>query len=637
MILLNGHTLTPTQIFAPESMSLSLTENAISTASLTLGPDAPELKIDDWLLDNVEPGKGIVWRVKALDTVFETHTRTVQLEHVLATLRDALLFGEITTKAMAGSNTSNVSAERALRYVLGRQSIWALGAFEFSRSLPYSFNNQTIYNALETICSTLDGWRWEYDLSALPFKLHIRKQRSDLGGEIRMGRNLLTLKRTVDRTSMYTRFYPVGARNMHIDGSYVSRNESLYGVVSKTETDQSISNKNLLRAWAEDRLSRHCEPNVTVSISALELAEATGETLDRFTLGYPCRVPLPEYNTTILERVTRLNWSDKLREPERVTVTLANQANDVTTIIKQLSSSGGRNSGGSAKTQEEDHAWIVDTSDHVGLVAEAIIGKDGETVDWSRVSSIIVDGEGIHQQVVKTQGDLVVTNTRIDMNERAITLEATRAATAESKLTASIKVESNRITSEVTNRQNADNTLSSRITQTANAISSEVTARTNADTALSSRITQNTNEISAEVTNRQAADTALSGRITVNSDKVSLVVKETSATGSYEIDSASIVLGINSQSGSYVKIQAAKINLSGYVTATELNATNATIQNLTNGTTQANHLDGSLVTGTTVTARNSLIANTNFSFKNHAISFKTITIDGTTYHLMGYT
>ena len=150
-------------------------------------------------------------------------------------------------------------------------------------------------------------------------------------------------------------------------------------MVSKTETDQSITKKELLRAWAQDRLERHCEPNVTVTISALELAEATGEALDRFTLGYPCQVPLPEYGTTILERVTKLAWGDKLREPERVTVTLANQLNDVTNIIKQLSSSGGRNAGGGAKAQEEDHAWIVDTADHVGLVAEAIIGKDGET------------------------------------------------------------------------------------------------------------------------------------------------------------------------------------------------------------------------------------------------------------------
>lgn len=600
MILLNGHTLTPRLIFQPEGMPLNLTENAVSTASMTLGPDAPEVKVDDWLLDNVEPGKGIVWRVKGVDTAYETQTRTVQLEHVLATLRDELLFGEITTKAIAGSNTGTVSAERALRYVLSRQSIWTLGDFEFDRKLPYSFNNQTIFQALETICGTLDGWRWEYDLTALPFRLHVRKQRNEIGSELRMGRNLLTLKRTVDRSSMYTRFYPVGARNMHIDGDYVSKNESVYGVVSKTETDQSITKKELLRAWAQDRLERHCEPNVTVTISALELAEATGEPLDGIRLGLNCQVPLPEYGTTILERVTKLAWGDKLREPERVTVTLANQLNDVTNIIKQLSSSGGRNAGGGAKTQEEDHAWIVDTADHVGLVAEAIIGKDGEAVDWSRVSSIIVDGEGIHQRVTKAQDDLVIAEGRIDVNERAITLE-------------------------VTDRQNGDKSLSSKITQTAESIMTEVQR---ADGQLSSRITQTSEDITAEVQRATGVEGTLSGQITVASDKVSLVVKENA--GEYVVDSASIVAGINAQTGSYVKIKAKTIELDGYVTASELNATDAKIDNLMAGNTTAAWIKANQGNIPKLNVGNDL------TFKSHGVYWQGVTINGISYHFMGY-
>ena len=653
MILLNGHTLTPKMIFAPESMPLTLVENGVSTASMTLGPDAPELRIGDWLMDNEDPGAGIVWRVKGVDTAYEARTRTVQLEHVLATLRDELLFGEITTKAIAGGNASTVEAAAALRYVLARQSVWALGDFEFSRALPYSFNNQTIFAALETICSTLDGWRWEYDLTALPFRLHVRKQRDDIGCELRMGRNLLSLKKTVDRSNMYTRFYPVGARNLHIDGDYVSRNEALYGVVSKTETDQSISKKPLLKAWAEDRLARHCEPLVTVTISALELSEATGEPLDGIRLGLNCRVPLPEYGATILDRVTRIAWSDKRREPERATVTLANQPNDVASLIKQLSSSGSRNSGGGAKAQEEDHAWIVDTTDHVGLVAEAIIGRDGETVDWSRVSSIIVDGEGIHQRVTKTQGELNVAETRIEMNEKAITLEATARQTADSQLSSRITVEAGRITSEVTNRQNADSQLSSRITQTANAITAEVTRATTAEGSLagrisvtadavtaevtrasaaegllSGRITVNADAITAEVARASGAEGTLSGRITVNSDKVSLVVSEVS--GGYVVNSASIVAGINGQTGSYVKISANTINLSGYVTASQLNTTDAKIDNLMSGNTTATLLKANQGNIPKLTVGNDL------TFKGKGVYWQGVTINGTSYHFMGY-
>ena len=413
MILLDGHTLTPWLYFAPESQSLTLVEPGVSTSTITIGPDAPEISVGDWLLDETGPGKGIVWSVKGVETVYDKDTRTVQLEHVIATLKDVLMFGDLGGR--------NASAETMARTVLGYQSVWTLGRFEFDRTLPYQFNNQTVYQALETISGTLKGWRWTYDLTSLPFVLNIVKKSDRVDCEMRSTRNLITIKKTVDKTNMYTRFYPVGARNIHIKGDYVSANEGVFGVIAKTETDQSISNRDLLQAWAEEKLADHCEPSVTIQISGLELSAATGEPLDRLTLGTVCRVPLPEFQTTITERITKLSWSDKIKDPERVTVTLANQLTDVATILKQSSGSSARNAGGAAKTQEEDHAWIVDTTDHVSLVAEAIIGKDGEEVDWSRVSEIIVDGEGIHQRVVKAQGDIVTNSAAIEVNEQGIT------------------------------------------------------------------------------------------------------------------------------------------------------------------------------------------------------------------------
>jgi hypothetical protein len=128
---------------------------------------------------------------------------------------------------------------------------------------------------------------------------------------------------------------------------------------------------------------------------------------------------------------------------------------------------------------------------------------------------------------------------------------------------ASITVEHNRITAEVTDRRNADNVLNSRITQTAN-------------------------NITLEVNRAREAEGKLSGRISVNADKVGLVVEE--KDGKNVVKAASIVAGINDQDGSYVKIQANKINLSGYVTTSDLQATNATISNLMSGYTTASKI-----------------------------------------------
>ncbi len=127
MILLQkGNSLNHWGWFMPESMPLQLSDSAISTASITIGPDAPEITVGDWLLDDSGgPGDGIVWRAKGVETNYATETRTVTLEHVLATLQDEILSGEHTTKAISGKDTA--TARQALEYALKGQRVWVLG------------------------------------------------------------------------------------------------------------------------------------------------------------------------------------------------------------------------------------------------------------------------------------------------------------------------------------------------------------------------------------------------------------------------------------------------------------------------------------------------------------------------------
>ena len=548
MILLNGHSLAVKDRFRPESMALNLSERQ-STATITVGPGAPVIAIDEWIQDDCEPGSGVIWRVKTIDTQYETETRTIQLEHVINTLRDRIMFGETKTQNIPGGNSSGVSAANAARYVLTFQDDWVLGDFAYDVTNPYSFNGDDLFSAMETISSSLKDCIWEYDLTRYPFVLHIRQQSTAVGSEMRMSRNIRTLKKTIDRSRMYTRHYPIGKNNRHITGNYVTKNESLYGVICKVETDQSLDTEAKLKAWAQERLDRHCEPLVTITVTGFDLSEATGESLDKLVIGRKCQVPLPEFSTTITERITKLSWSDKIRDPESVTVTLANELMDVATILKQQSSSGGRGGRASAKNAEEDHAWFVDTTDHVGMIAEAVAGE-GADKDWSRVSSIMVDGEGIHQRVTKTENELVVAEAKIDVNEERILLEATRAKSAEG---------------------------------------------------------------------------TLAGRITVQANKISLVVEE--KDGKNVVKAASIVAGINDQTGSYVKIKADTINLSGYVTASQLSATQASIDNLMSGNSTAVRL----VCGTF-----KITSGTGFEYGVNLVTKKTYTIDGTEYKLLAW-
>ena len=204
--VLNANSVTVKKQFRAEKFALNLSERQ-STATITIGPDAGSVSTGDWLRDEDGPGAGIVWRVKTVDTDYATNTRTLNCEHMINSLRDRIMFGTVTPGDMAGKQgAANCTAAQAATYILKQCPEWTLGTMGFSKSAPYNFNGDDLLSALQTVSSSLLSAWWSYDFSSYPFKVSIRPQSTEVACEMRMDRNIRTLKRTVDRTRMYTRF-----------------------------------------------------------------------------------------------------------------------------------------------------------------------------------------------------------------------------------------------------------------------------------------------------------------------------------------------------------------------------------------------------------------------------------------------
>ena len=592
MILLSGHSLTQARRVPVEALSLNLKERE-STAAMTPA-DMTGIGTESWFLDDVNPGGGIVWRVKSIEQAFATDTPTVHLEHVINTLRDRILFGEITPADISGNpSAEKCSAEQTVRYILSRQSDWRLGNFGYNVSNPYKFDGDTLYDALVKVSNSLDECWWSFDMSQYPFVLNIIQKPAGVTCEMRAGRNLTAITKIVDKSGMYTRFYPIGKDDLHISTEYVSRNENIYGIISKVEVDPSKETEEELRRWADERLKKHAEPTVTVTAEGFELADATGESLDRLTLGRLCRIPLTEFNTTIEERIVELNYPDKAHNPENVQITLANNQDDLAAIIADTINNGGGSSGSfgraGARQQKEDHAWIEDTEDHVALCAEGIVGYDANgKPNWKILSQIVVDGKGIHQSVEEIQRGNVIRDTKIEQNERAITLEANNRVNADNELQGKITVEADRITQEVTQRKNGDEALSGRITVEANRITQEVTDRTNADSTLSGRITTEAGRITAEVTRAKGAEDVLSGRLTITENAITQEV--TDRTNADSTLSGRITTEAGRITAEVTRATGAEETLAGRLTITE----SAITQEVTDRTNADNTLDGKI-------------------------------------------
>ena len=589
MYKLSGHSLTRGTFFLPETQPMILQERD-SSCTLQLSPDGPEIGFNDWILDDDWPEGNYVWRVKSLDDTVTSETRQIGLEHIIKILDDTSLFGEITTADIAGqAGASTVSAKQAVQYILGQQSDWVLGDFEYeSVSNPYEFGGETLLDALGSVTETLEDAVWEYDLSVYPFKLHIRHRSGTVSCEMRGGRNLSTLKRSVNRSGMYTRIYPVGKNDLHLDSVYLSKNENVYGRVDKIETDQSKSTKENLQAWAQGRLNKHCEPTVSITISGLELSGETGESLDNLKLNKVCQCPLPEFNTTITERIVKKQWRDRRKEPENVTVNLCNSSADVATIIKEQSRGGGKGAAGQAKQNylfeaNENHLYyeVFDECGHLHSVLEMTteslrIGFDN-LIESTR-SEFLMTSESLRIQFeneiastrsqfemtseslrIQFENDLASTRSGLEMTSESLRVQFENEL-ASTRSEFQMTSESLRVSFEA-----GQSSLRSELQMTASSL------RVSFESGISSARSEFQMSAESLRVEFQTADSSL--RSYVNQTASSWEAKVAGVTGSDgKVTAASIAVAINNAGEGVATINASKIYLLGQTIADQITA-----------------------------------------------------------------
>ena len=184
-------------------------------------------------------------------------------------------------------------------------------------------------------------------------------------------------------------------------------------------------------------------------------------------------------------------------------------------------------------------------------------GNTSEETTWREFRTTVQayqDGTGMRFTAVQNDIDnqtaeIAVVQADIEILYDKITLEVKDRREADGELSAKIEITASQIRSEVRNEISG---LNSSITQTASQIRSEVN---NAVSGLQSSITQTASQIRSEVNN---AVSGLQSSITQNANEISLRVK-----------AGDIASSIN-QTAQSVQIQAAKIDLQGYVTTSML-------------------------------------------------------------------
>lgn len=267
-----------------------------------------------------------------------------ELEHVLATLLDNIMFGYHQIGGLG------IYTRQVLEYILSFQSRWILGEVEFDRQFMYSWENENLLSAIFSVVKPFDEeYQWQFDTKQYPWVLHLKKASSEYGAEIRYKRNMESIEIEEDPTNLCTRLYALGygegvnqlsiesvnpTGKAYIDADTINQ----FGIIERVWVDRRYDNAETLYNAAKAALETMKMPRISVNVSSTDLYKITKDPLDKFTLGKLIQVRDEELDLTYRSRVINISKSDIYGDAGSIDITISNETESIASSISDLAS-----------------------------------------------------------------------------------------------------------------------------------------------------------------------------------------------------------------------------------------------------------------------------------------------------------
>ena len=509
----------------------------LSTASLTL-PEGEHVAFGEWVEVFTKSGSAGVYRVVSASETY-TGEASAELEHGICALGDAIIPGKGT---ISGTLSEVLSAMLGYQVVVaGGAPLWALGSVATNAQASFDHDSTNLLSAVLAVVP--DGYMLTFDQSALPWRIGVSAMETMPSCEGRLSRNLRSVTVTVDEEDFCTRIYC----NMlpapgYMDGPTVGT----WCVKAKTITAQENVTQESLTAYITQYLEDHKNPRVSIECDAEDLSSITGENIDRMEKGRLFRLALPDYGVAMEERILSVHTGSAYDDPERVRLTLANSIRDTadTLVYIENSVNGGASSssarGGYVRGGGGSGISPASVLDMLKK-AETYITEDEA---WTREAGIRIESNTAEMYATK---QAIVGDWTGDVE----TIDALiKASTDNGGLVAMMVGRKNKV--------------------------EDVSALISATAAGGGLITLKASQADFDKMGKRVDSAEAS--IKVNSDNIELKVSKNG-----------VISSIN-QTAESVKIKASRIELSGYVTASEFSSLKADLANVTSGTVQASLL-----------------------------------------------
>lgn len=332
------------------SVSYTLPVNSLWTASFSLPAEDSKNRYCQ-PLNFVEIYDGDqridLFRIIGEDLTRSTNSmRVYSCEHALATLINDVLF---QYHQIGGTN---IKTAQVINYILSHQTTerWQLSVCDFERQFEYNFENENLLSALFAVPNCFDvDYIWSWDTTAYPWLLSLKAPNDELKSEIRYGKNMMGITRTVDHSTIANRIYALGygegVNQLTINGindglPYVEDILSIqeYGLCPTILVDTRFEIAENLKGYAQQMLAQLKEPYISYEVGAIDSFRLNGDSFGRFWPGDIIRVLDAEMGIAVKTRVVEVGKSDLRGAPGDITVTLANKSRDIAGSISDLAS-----------------------------------------------------------------------------------------------------------------------------------------------------------------------------------------------------------------------------------------------------------------------------------------------------------
>lgn len=372
----------------PSALSLELSMQDTSQASMTLAEGDAVIGMHDFVELYTPNGSAGIYRVTSVKQEY-TKEISLSLLHAIDVLTDQIYPGTLEySGTVAGFLTEVLSRQTT---TIGGQACWALGVCQDAGNYVASVSYDSLRSLLKGLQDHEQEYYFTYDFSTFPWQLNLLQRDNTVASEFRLTRNIQNCTISMDDSDMCTRLYlsvDVDTYNTETGVKTTTTTvqvyddttaQAQYGIIAKTASINTTDYPDPA-AFAARFLADRKRPHVQIEIDGYELAQITGDTFDELQIGRICRVALPDYNLTAMERVVSCSYPDLVMDPSHVTVELASAAYSAVSAIASVAQTAESTAVAQAETAKTVASQIHTTKLNL-ILTDGVLHSAGIEID----------------------------------------------------------------------------------------------------------------------------------------------------------------------------------------------------------------------------------------------------------------